>query len=295
MYCSALHPYLTLKPQIYWATLLPGVLNPIFSLHLICRSSVKKLSFSFPKIPFTLWFFPQVILKSLVNSIVSFITDPFSWSWKQSFSYFKLLSETIFFCLPSLIGVMAASALPLKSTFRFTKAHYRISPSNRCLFIVNAKPCPSKLNSCFTGRDSHHPRPLLATNPSSLTQIRASSDADAVDEAERLLLSEDRPIKFTLWVLLWASLSLAWFALSKDANAAAVDSLKASSFGLKIADSLRKLGWPDEFVVFSLATLPVLELRGAIPVGYWLQLNPPTLTVLSILGLVLPLIIVILL
>jgi uncharacterized membrane protein len=38
--------------------------------------------------------------------------------------------------------------------------------------------------------------------------------------------------------------------------------------------------------VFTLATLPVLELRGAIPVGYWLQLNPATLTVLSILGLV---------
>lgn len=93
-------------------------------------------------------------------------------------------------------------------------------------------------------------------------------------------------MKFALWVLFWASLSLAWFAVSKDANAAAVDSIKASGFGLKIANSLRKLGWPDGVVVFTLATLPVLELRGAIPVGYWLQLNPVTLTVLSILGLV---------
>lgn len=93
-------------------------------------------------------------------------------------------------------------------------------------------------------------------------------------------------MKFALWVLFWASLSLAWFAVSKDANAAAVDSIKASGFGLKIANSLRKLGWPDGVVVFTLATFPVLELRGAIPVGYWLQLNPVTLTVLSILGLV---------
>ncbi|PNX60708.1 small multi-drug export protein, partial [Trifolium pratense] len=78
-------------------------------------------------------------------------------------------------------------------------------------------------------------------------------------------------------------MSLAWFAYSKDANAA-VDSIKASGFGLKIANSLRQLGLPDWVVVFTLATLPVLELRGAIPVGYWLQLNPATLTVVSILG-----------
>lgn len=94
---------------------------------------------------------------------------------------------------------------------------------------------------------------------------------------------EVRPVKFVFWVLLWASLSVAWFAASGDAKAAA-DSIKASSFGLKIASALRGLGWPDEAVVFALATLPVLELRGAIPVGYWLQLKPWILTVLSVIG-----------
>lgn len=94
-------------------------------------------------------------------------------------------------------------------------------------------------------------------------------------------------------MLLWASVSLAWFAASGDANAAATaaaaaaDSIRASSFGLKIANGLRGLGWPDEAVVFALATLPVIELRGAIPVGYWLQLKPVMLTVLAVLGLVL--------
>lgn len=97
---------------------------------------------------------------------------------------------------------------------------------------------------------------------------------------------EERPVKFFVWVLIWASLSVAWFAASGDANAAATaaDSIKASSFGLKIASALRGLGWPDEAVVFALATLPVLELRGAIPVGYWMQLKPVILTVLSVLG-----------
>lgn len=84
-------------------------------------------------------------------------------------------------------------------------------------------------------------------------------------------------------------MSLAWFAASGDANAAAnaaADSIRASGFGMKIANALRGLGWPDEAVVFALATLPVIELRGAIPVGYWLQLKPVMLTVLAVLGLV---------
>lgn len=98
---------------------------------------------------------------------------------------------------------------------------------------------------------------------------------------------EQRPVKFFIWVLIWASLSVAWFAASGDAEAAAsaaADSIKASGFGLKIASALRGLGWPDEAVVFALATLPVLELRGAIPVGYWMQLKPVILTILSVLG-----------
>ena len=68
--------------------------------------------------------------------------------------------------------------------------------------------------------------------------------------------------------------------------AAAEDSIRASGFGLRVAASLRRLGWPDDAVVFTLATLPVLELRGAIPAGYWMRLHPVRLTVLSVLGFV---------
>ncbi|CAL4936507.1 unnamed protein product [Urochloa decumbens] len=68
------------------------------------------------------------------------------------------------------------------------------------------------------------------------------------------------------------------------ARAAAEDSIRASGFGLRVAESLRRLGWPDDAVVFALATLPVIELRGAIPVGYWMRLHPVHLTVLSVLG-----------
>lgn len=99
-------------------------------------------------------------------------------------------------------------------------------------------------------------------------------------------------MKTVLWVLFWTSVSLVVFAFSKDAAKAASvsvsvvtdSSIKASSFGVKVASFLRGSGWPDEAVVFALATLPVIELRGAIPVGYWMKLNPILLTVLSILG-----------
>lgn len=138
-----------------------------------------------------------------------------------------------------------------------------------------------------------HPQfKLTYQNPhfhSPLAQSRAypigSNDSieKEIEDFEKLSSKQDYPVKFTLWVLFWASLSIAWFATSGDANSA-TDSIRASGFGVKIANKLRGLGWADEAVVFALATLPVIELRGAIPVGYWLQLKPIALTVLSVLG-----------
>ncbi|XWS34948.1 hypothetical protein CRYUN_Cryun21dG0081200 [Craigia yunnanensis] len=131
--------------------------------------------------------------------------------------------------------------------------------------------------------------------PLSLTKTIASSNgfldtAHTSREEEILPSFEEKPVKFLFWVVFWASLSLVWYATSGDANAAtaAADSIRASSFGLKIASALRGSGWPDEAVVFTLATLPILELRGAIPVGYWMQLKPTLLTILSILGNMVP-------
>ncbi|KAE8690794.1 homeobox-leucine zipper family protein [Hibiscus syriacus] len=131
--------------------------------------------------------------------------------------------------------------------------------------------------------------------PLPLTQTSASENglfdtADPSGEDEILPSFEEKPLNFALWVLVGFSLSLIWYATSGDANAAtaAADSIRASGFGLKVAGALRGSGWPDEAVVFALATLPILELRGAIPVGYWMQLKPMLLTILSILGNMLP-------
>lgn len=126
--------------------------------------------------------------------------------------------------------------------------------------------------------------------PVSCVSTKSSSNRsfDLVQEDELILPSnKSGPIKTILLVLLWASVFVGFYVASGDANAAAADSIRASSFGQRFAQALRSFGWPDEAVVFALATLPVIELRGAIPVGYWLQLKPLVLTVLSILGLVL--------
>ncbi|KAH9323184.1 hypothetical protein KI387_017823, partial [Taxus chinensis] len=76
--------------------------------------------------------------------------------------------------------------------------------------------------------------------------------------------------------------------LCSSAFASTDTSIKASGIGLKIAEYMRRSGWPDEVIVFVLATLPVLELRGAIPVGYWMQLQPFKTSILAILGNMVP-------
>ncbi|KAG6399975.1 hypothetical protein SASPL_141463 [Salvia splendens] len=109
-----------------------------------------------------------------------------------------------------------------------------------------------------------------------------------VEKDESLWMLEEKWVKFVFWVVLFASVSLGLHALCGDARAAVADSIRGSGFGVKVAKALRASSWPDEAVVFALATLPVIELRGAIPVGYWLQLHPVFLTVLSVLGNMVP-------
>uniref|UniRef100_A0ACD6A8Y8 Uncharacterized protein n=1 Tax=Avena sativa TaxID=4498 RepID=A0ACD6A8Y8_AVESA len=94
--------------------------------------------------------------------------------------------------------------------------------------------------------------------------------------------------RLALGAVLGSAALLGCGAALAAAEAVAEDSIRASRFGLRVAASLRRLGWPDDAVVFTLATLPVLELRGAIPAGYWMRLHPVRLTFLSVLGNMVP-------
>ncbi|KAF4397218.1 hypothetical protein G4B88_009064 [Cannabis sativa] len=161
---------------------------------------------------------------------------------------------------------------PLPSKSYLGKTLLRFSPiQNRPTIIHARKPLPNS-NGLLKFHSFGRFRPLIANSHS--PRVSSEGFLDTAEENENMPSFEERPLKFAFWVLFWASLSLVWFATSKDANAAA-DSIKASSFGLKIANKLRSSGWPDEAVVFSLATLPLLELRGAIPVGYWNMVPVP--------------------
>lgn len=177
---------------------------------------------------------------------------------------------------PALLNVLHGSSKPKLS---FPKISF--SSVKKGQFHLKSKHFATFLEFANRG----HPKNSKFPN---LLVTRASTD-DFIEaiEKEGFVGNEEKPVKSLLWALFWASVSICLFAVSGDAKAAAAaDSIKASGFGVKVASALRSLGWPDEIVVFALATLPVLELRGAIPVGYWLQLKPLPLTVLSVLGLV---------
>lgn len=170
------------------------------------------------------------------------------------------------------------------------KSHFKFLSPKICFFQQSDKRVHLKLKSFPTFNAPNHLGHFRTSSfPIGSATTRATTDdfLEAIQEKEKVLDSEERPEKFLFWVLFWASVSIGIFAVSGNAKAAAaVDSIKASSFGVKVATALRGFGLPDEAVVFALATLPVLELRGAIPVGYWLQLKPTLLTVLSVLGFV---------
>ncbi|GFP80044.1 hypothetical protein PHJA_000147800 [Phtheirospermum japonicum] len=173
------------------------------------------------------------------------------------------------------------------STYAYVKSHFKVPSSRTHSASLQNPPILTNSHSFLS------PQTLFHLGRPQIRATRATSDdfLEEIEKNESLLVSNEKPVKFLFWVLLWASVSLGLYAFSKDAKAAtmaAADSIRASGFGVKVADALRASGWPDEAVVFALATLPVIELRGAIPVGYWLQLKPVKLTILSILGNMVP-------
>jgi len=60
------------------------------------------------------------------------------------------------------------------------------------------------------------------------------------------------------------------------------------SIGERIAKQLRRLGLPDPLVVVAISALPIVELRGAVPVGHMMGMNPWLVYVLAVLGNMIP-------
>lgn len=185
-----------------------------------------------------------------------------------------------------------ASSIPASNALTFSFLHKRtqfLTPSITHYKLHTPNPLPPL--TLQKGTPHFSLNPLFLSPPSTLrAPATKNSENTLINNELNVTNIGEKPLKTVLWVLFWTSVSLAVFAFSKDAKAAVVSvvasdsSIKASSFGVKVASFMRGSGWADEVIVFALATLPVIELRGAIPVGYWMQLKPTSLTVLSILG-----------
>lgn len=69
---------------------------------------------------------------------------------------------------------------------------------------------------------------------------------------------------------------------------AADDHATHESTGRRLARALRDAGIPDWLAVVLISMLPIVELRGAIPVGHWMGIHPGTVYVLAVFGNMIP-------
>jgi Putative small multi-drug export protein len=79
-------------------------------------------------------------------------------------------------------------------------------------------------------------------------------------------------------------------AAKKVAVAAAATPAVHLHTGQKIANYFRSFGIPDVVVLAMIAAMPVVELRGAIPVGVWMNLPITTVLLASVIGNMVPIV-----
>ncbi len=84
-------------------------------------------------------------------------------------------------------------------------------------------------------------------------------------------------------------------ARKKTAAVSAVAAAEHLHVGQKIANYFRTFGLPDLVVLALISALPVVELRGAIPVGIWMGLPITTVLPICVLGNMLPIVPILLL
>jgi len=92
---------------------------------------------------------------------------------------------------------------------------------------------------------------------------------------------------FTRSILAFCTLAM---MSSAPARAAAAASSEHLHVGQKIANYFRSFGVPDVAILAIISALPVVELRGAVPVGIWMGLPISTVLPACILGNMAPII-----
>lgn len=79
-------------------------------------------------------------------------------------------------------------------------------------------------------------------------------------------------------------------AISKTTSKIATPVVEHLHIGQKIANYFRSFGLPDLAVLAIISAMPVVELRGAIPVGLWMGLPIATVLPVCVLGNMIPIV-----
>lgn len=78
-------------------------------------------------------------------------------------------------------------------------------------------------------------------------------------------------------------------ALAAKAKAAEV-TVEHLHVGQKVANYFRTFGLPDLAILALISAMPVIELRGAVPVGVWMGLPIPQVLIACVIGNMIPII-----
>ena len=133
-----------------------------------------------------------------------------------------------------------------------------------------------------TNTDLPEKHPAISFFANHLLEPPTSSPSKILDQP--VPLSPVRKTKVPPQPLPLLLLFLLSFFLFSPRACASTHAEGVLSFGQKVAQLLRSSGIPDEAIIFLIASLPLVELRGAVPVAYWLQMDPLKASVLAILG-----------
>jgi len=97
------------------------------------------------------------------------------------------------------------------------------------------------------------------------------------------------PLKAIMMVGLAVVLAQVSSVLVANAAAAATVSGEHLHLGQKIANAIRhQTGWPDWVILLTVSALPIVELRGGVPVGIWMGIPPLTTMALACIGNFIP-------
>eukprot|EP00249_Psilotum_nudum_P007320 c20470_g1_i1 orf=411-1436(-) len=200
---------------------------------------------------------------------------------------------------PSLSPILSLKSPSFPTFFHAPRSCLSVSsllqPQRQVLLSVH-----NEVRGSFSGRvNPFLPRPCVQvvgitfdTDKSRQTVRSVKEDSGKLSDSKvlRTLLWNRTPLMSIFFVIV--SLIISAGVVCSQVYAAsqvyASQSIKTSALGLRVAHFLRTSGWTDEVIVLVMAMLPVLELRGAIPIGYWMQLDPMKLSILAVLGNMVP-------